>query len=142
MEERASVWAEVCTAVGVPVPPRQTCVLVTLTPLGKEYLSRAIGRGVLGAPRGRLLRLADESGVAAAPSPSMAPPPFDHSENQLADASGRSMLRMGGPPVDNVAIDEEGIAEFVQRLPGGTARRRDVRDRDGPPKGVNVICFS
>ncbi len=114
IEERAAAWADLCAAVGIPVPPRQTCVLVTLTPLGKEYLARAIGRGVVGAPRGRLLTLADESGVAAAPRPSMAPPPFDHPENQLADASGRSMLRMGGPPVDNVAIDEEGTVTLVR----------------------------
>ena len=113
-EERASVWAEVCAAAGIPVPPRQTCVLVTLTPLGKEHLARAIGRGVVGAPRGRFLTLADESGIAAAPRPSMAPPPFDHPENQLADASGRAMLRMGGPPVDNVAIDEEGTVTLVR----------------------------
>ncbi len=113
-EQRNAAWAEICKAVGIPVPPRQTCVFVTLTPFGKEHLARAIGRGVLGAPRGRLLILADQSGVAAAPPPSMAPPPFDHPENQVSDPSGRSMLRIGGPPVDNVAIDEEGTITLIR----------------------------
>ncbi len=113
-EEQNDAWAELCTAVGIPVPPRQTCVLVTLTPFGKEHLARAVGRGVLGGPRGRLLLLADQSGIAAAAPPSMAPPPFDHPENLLVDASGRSMLRMGGPPVDNVAIDEEGTVTLIR----------------------------
>lgn len=111
---RNEAWETVCAAIGVPVPPRQTCVLVTLTPFGKEHLARSIGRGVLGAPRGRLLILADQSGVAAAPPPSMAPPPFDHAENQIVDPSGRAMLRIGGPPVDNVAIDEEGTVTLIR----------------------------
>ncbi|MGV3482835.1 MAG: efflux RND transporter permease subunit [Planctomycetaceae bacterium] len=113
-EQRDAAWAELCSAIGIPVPPRQTCVLVTLTPLGKEHLARSIGRGVLGAPRGRLLILADQSGVAAAPPPSMAPPPFDHPEDQVRSASGRAMLRIGGPPVDNVAIDEEGTVTLIR----------------------------
>ncbi len=113
-EQRTAAWQKVCAAVGVAVPPRQTCVLVTLTPFGKEHLARAIGRGVIGAPRGRMLILADESGLAAAPPPSMAPPPFDRPESQLADASGRPMLRIGGPPVDNVAIDEEGTVTLIR----------------------------
>lgn len=113
-EERSAAWAEVCEAIGVPVPPRQTCVLVTLTPFGKDHLARAIGRGVLGGPRGRLMLLADQSGLAAAAPPSMAPPPFDHPENLPTDPSGRSMLRIGGPPVDNVAIDEEGTVTLIR----------------------------
>lgn len=113
-EQRNAAWAELCTALGIPVPLRQTCVLVTLTPLAKEHLARAIGRGVLGSPRGRLLILADQSGVAAAPPPSMAPPPFDHPENQTSDPTGRAMLRIGGPPVDNVAIDEEGTVTLIR----------------------------
>ena len=112
--QRDAAWHAVCEAIGVQVPPRQTCVLVTLTPLGKDHLARAIGRGVLAEPRGRLLVLADQSGLAAAPSPSMAPPPFDHSENQQSDPRGRPMLRMGGPPVDNVAIDEEGTVTLIR----------------------------
>ncbi|MGV3483657.1 MAG: efflux RND transporter permease subunit, partial [Planctomycetaceae bacterium] len=109
-----AAWVELFETIGMPVPPRQTCVLATLTPFGKEQLARAVGRGVLGGPRGRLLVLADQSGVAAAPPPSMAPPPFDRPENLVSDASGRPMLRMGGPPVDNVAIDEEGTVTLIR----------------------------
>ncbi len=114
MAQRTAAWNEVCAAIGIETPPRQTCVLVTLTPLGKEHLARAIGRGVLGAPRGRMLILADQSGLAAAPPPSMAPPPFDRPEAQLTDPRGRPMLRIGGPPVDNVAIDEEGTVTLIR----------------------------
>lgn len=113
-EDQNAAWAELCEAIGIPVPPRQTCILATLSPLGKEYLARAVGRGVLGGPRGRLLILADQSGVAAAPPPSMAPPPFDRPENLTATVGGRPMLRMGGPPVDNVAIDEEGTVTLIR----------------------------
>ena len=114
MAQRTVAWHEVCAAIGMETPPRQTCVLVTFTPLGKDHLARAIGRGVLGAPRGRMLILADQSGLAAAPPPSMAPPPFDRPETQLTDPRDRPMLRIGGPPVDNVAIDEEGTVTLIR----------------------------
>lgn len=114
MDERSQAWEELCRAIGVPVPPRQTCVLVTLTALGKDHLGRSVGRGVVGGPRGRLMILADESGLAAAPPPSMAPPPFDRDSLDLAALDGRPMLRLGGPPVDNVAIDEEGTVTLVR----------------------------
>ena len=113
-EERNTAWTQLCDLLQIPVPPRQTCVMVTLTPFGKEHLARAVGRGVLGGPRGRLLILADQSGIAAAAPPSMAPPPFDQAENRLFDPSGRSMLHVGGPPVDNVAIDEEGTVTLIR----------------------------
>ncbi|TVP99886.1 MAG: hypothetical protein EA381_09085 [Planctomycetaceae bacterium] len=117
IDEQATAWDEMCQAIGVPVPPRQTCVLVTLTQLGKDHLGRSVGRGVVGGPRGRLLILADESGLAAAESPSMAPPPFDKAElapEERFDADGRPLLRLGGPPVDNIAIDEEGTVTLVR----------------------------
>ncbi len=114
LDERTAAWHELCESLGIAIPPRQTCVLATLTPLGKEHLARAIGRGVLGAPRGRLLTLADQSGLAAAPPPSMAPPPFDRPEASDTESAGRSMLRLGGPPVDNVAIDEEGTVTLIR----------------------------
>lgn len=62
----------------------QTCVIVTLTERGEENLHRVLGRKVLGEPTGLLYRLAEESGI-------------DH-----------EAFRLGGPPVDTVAIDEEG----------------------------------
>ncbi len=96
LEEQAQAWATLCKAIEIDLPPRQTCVMATLTPFGKEHLPRAVGRGVLGGPRGRILLLADQSGLVAAGPPSMAPPPFDQPENLATDPSGRAMLRLGG----------------------------------------------
>ena len=75
-------------------------------------MAYAIGRGVLGGPRGRLLQLAEECGIEAAPPPSMAPPPFNRPHAEAS--SGRPPLRLGGPPVDNLAIDEEGTITLVR----------------------------
>lgn len=63
---------------------KQTCLIVTLTEAGKMDLRRTMGHGVLGRPMGQLEELAKQAGV-----------PLDK-------------LRLGGPPVDNVSIDEEG----------------------------------
>ncbi|WP_233198946.1 MULTISPECIES: efflux RND transporter permease subunit [Pirellulaceae] len=62
----------------------QTCLIVTLTDAGKVDLRRTMGHGVLGRPLGQLEELAEQAGV-----------PLEE-------------LRLGGPPVDNVSIDEEG----------------------------------
>ena len=62
----------------------QTCLIVTLTDAGKVDLRRTMGHGVLGRPLGQLEELAIQAGV-----------PLEE-------------LRLGGPPVDNVSIDEEG----------------------------------
>lgn len=63
----------------------QTCIVLTLSEPGKRDLRRVIGRPLLGKPRGRLLDIAmNECGI------------------------GEEELKLGGPPVDNVAIDEEG----------------------------------
>jgi hypothetical protein len=110
--DQAKTWYAVFDAAEVTAPPRTTCVLLTLTDVGKNNLPFAIGRGVLGGPQGRLLQLAEQSGVQPAPPPSMAPPPFDR---QPATAlAGMPPLRLGGPPVDNVAIDEEGSVTLVR----------------------------
>ncbi len=113
-DQQGVAWDALCNGLGIPTPPRQTCILVTLTPLGKEHLARAVGRGVVGGPRGRLLILGDESGLSAAQPPSMAPPPFDRNEDPALAAGGRALLRTGGPPIDNVAIDEEGTVTLVR----------------------------
>jgi len=78
-------------ALGVEPPSPQTCILVTLSEAGRRDLSRVIGRPVLGKPRGRVLQIASgECDIA----------PED--------------LRLGGPPVDNVAIDEEGAITLTR----------------------------
>jgi len=114
LDEQGAAWDELFRGLGMEPPPRQTSVIVTLTKLGKDHLARAVGRGVVGAPRGRLLILADQAGLGAAPPPSMAPPPFDMDERELAAASGRTILRLGGPPIDNVSIDEEGTVTLIR----------------------------
>lgn len=112
LDRRTDVWYAVYDAAEVQPPPRLTCVMVTLTDLAKDNLGYALGRGVLGQPRGRLLTLAAESGVQPPPPPSLAPPPFNRRSEK--PAPGVVPLRMGGPPVDNTAIDEEGTVTLVR----------------------------
>jgi uncharacterized protein len=69
----------------------QTCIILTLSEPGKRDLKRVIGRPLLGRPQGRLLELASvECGIAP------------------------EELKLGGPPVDNVAIDEEGTITLAR----------------------------
>ena len=87
-------WRDLFAALDTPVPARQTSMLVTLSPVGRQDMSRLVGRDVLGKPRGRLLTLAEECGV------------------DPSDVGGS--LHLGGPPVDNVAIDEEGAVTLLR----------------------------
>ncbi len=112
LERRTEVWYAVYDAANVEPPPRLTCVMVTLTDIANDNLPFALGRGCLGQARGRLLVLAEESGITPPSAPSMAPPPFNQSNSIIAP--GTTPLRMGGPPVDNIAIDEEGTVTLVR----------------------------
>ena len=84
-----------------------TGIMVTLSEAGLEDPRNVLGRGILGRPRGKIVDLAVESGILPPPIPPLTPwgkdPP-------LAD----SVLRAGGPLVDNVAIDEEGQITLVR----------------------------
>lgn len=86
---------------------KQTCILLTLSDPGKRDLRRVIGRPLLGRQSGKLLALAGECGI---------------SEDEL---------KIGGPPVDNVAIDEEGEITLA-RLIGYSALVGIV---------ISLICF-
>jgi hypothetical protein len=110
--DQAQVWYDFFDQVGVSEPPRQTCVMMTLTQPARRNLARVVGRGVLGKPTGRIFELAEECGVASPPKPVMAPPPFNLLVSQPLVAE--PILRVGGPPVDNVAIDEEGTITLVR----------------------------
>lgn len=77
-----------------PDGPRQTCMLLTLTNAARQNLHLIVGRGLLGKPRGILYDIAKECNIAK-------------------DDSGEG-LWLGGPPVDNVAIDEEGTITLVR----------------------------
>jgi predicted RND superfamily exporter protein len=70
----------------------QTCVVLTLTDAAKRDLHQVLGRGWLGKPYGRLYEMGKESGIP------------------------EKELRLGGPPVDNVAIDEEGTITLVRLI--------------------------
>ena len=113
-DKKTDVWYAIFDAADVAPPPRLTCVLVTLTEVAKADLAYVLGRGVAGGTRGRLLQLASESGIRPAPPPSVAPPPFDREQPDAL--GGMPPLRLGGPPVDNIAIDEEGTVTLIRLL--------------------------
>ncbi len=102
-------WNEMFAQLGVEPPGLQTCIMVTLSKQGTADLRRVIGRGLLGKPRGKLVNLAVESGVKAPAKPPMMP----LAKHEVATGK---VLRMGGPPVDNVAIDEEGQITLVRLI--------------------------
>lgn len=111
-EEQTEVWYEVFDAIQVEPPPRRTALLITLTQFGQEHLPFVAGRGVLGGPVGRVYQLALEAGLQPPPPPIMAPPPFNH---LVAEAPSIGPdLHVGGPPIDNVSIDEEGTITLVR----------------------------
>jgi len=80
---------------------RQTCLIVSLTPDASKKLKTVLGRGQMrifrpNIPPGVVRRAISASGI------------------------GPDDFHMGGPPVDNVAIDEEGERTLV-RLAGASA---------------------
>ncbi len=84
-KQQIRLWREMFVAIGAQPPTPQTSLLVTLTEPARRDLSRVVGRELLGKHQGRLLTLAEES-CGLQPTE----------------------LKLGGPPIDNVAIDEEG----------------------------------
>ena len=90
--EKLEIWYRMWEdALGMPAPPRQTCLIVTLNEPILDELDRAVGRPLLGKPRGRILELATgECGISP------------------------DNLHIGGPPSDNVAIDEEGTSTLLR----------------------------
>lgn len=92
--DRLEIWYRLWHQLELTPPPRQSCFIVTLNEPIIEELSRVIGRPIMGKPRGRLLEIAIlDCGIDA------------------------QNLRLGGPPYDNVAIDEEGTNTLI-RLAG------------------------
>ena len=91
--DRNVAWDELFVHLGIDSPAPRTAMLVYLSEAGKRDLAKVVGRPLMGKPMGRLLALAEESGIST-------------------DDEGE--LRLGGPPVDNVAIDEEGTITLVR----------------------------
>lgn len=90
-DKQLEYWYGLWIHLKTDPPARQTCLIVTLNDTVLNEMDRAIGRPVLGKPRGRILELATgHCGI--------------NQEN----------LHLGGPPVDNVAIDEEGSITLLR----------------------------
>ena len=89
-DAQLELWYRMWFDLGIEAPARQTSLIITLNEPIIHELARVIGRPLFGKPRGRLLELA--IGICGI-SP----------EN----------IRVGGPPSDNVAIDEEGTRTLV-----------------------------
>lgn len=90
-DERLKYWLLWWDRINLPVPPRQTAIMVTLNTKVIDDFSMVVGRGLLGKPRGRILELASgECGISP------------------------DSLHIGGPPVDNVSIDEEGSITLLR----------------------------
>lgn len=90
-EKQLEYWFLWWDRLGLEPPPRQTCIIATLNEPVISDFSYVVGRGLLGKPRGRIQELAIfECGIKP--------------EN----------LHIGGPPVDNVSIDEEGSITLLR----------------------------
>lgn len=90
-EQRLKYWLWWWDRINLPLPPRQTAIMVTLNGPVIDDFSMVVGRGLLGKPRGRILELATgECGISP------------------------DSLHIGGPPVDNVSIDEEGSITLLR----------------------------
>jgi predicted RND superfamily exporter protein len=93
VERQSEYWEDLFVELAVESPPRQTSIVVTLSEVGKADLAKVIGRPIMGKPPGKLIDLAiNECGI-----------PLD-------------VLKLGGPPVDNVAIDEEGTITLFRLI--------------------------
>ncbi|MCA9179858.1 MAG: MMPL family transporter, partial [Planctomycetales bacterium] len=112
--DQSRVWYDFFDAIAVPEPNRQTSVVLTLSDPARRNLGRVIGRGMLGQTRGRLFDIGEECGIAAPAVPTTAPPPF--SWLAAKHVMPEPVMHIGGPPVDNVAIDEEGTITLVRLI--------------------------
>lgn len=84
-DQQRKLWFDLWDKLDQASPPPQTCFIVTMSDIGRENLGLVVGRQLMGKPTGAFRDLAiDQCGIPA------------------------SALKLGGPPVDNVAIDEEG----------------------------------
>ncbi len=90
-DERLTLWFDLWDKLQLEAPKRQTCIVAYLNDPALDDLSRVVGRPLLSKPRGRILELASgQCGIDP------------------------DNLHLGGPPVDNVAIDEEGSITLLK----------------------------
>lgn len=95
--ERLEHWYRLFFELQIEAPPRPTCIVAALSDVATRDLSRVVGRPDFFKPVGRIYQLAEESGLSPAE------------------------IHLGGPPVDNVAIDEEGTITLVNLVSLSTA---------------------
>ena len=95
-DERLEHWFNFFYGYKLEPPPRTTCILVSLNRPAVQDLARVVGRPVMGKPMGRIFQLAKEANLIKK---------YPHF---AAD------LHLGGPPSDNVAIDEEGTITLIR----------------------------
>lgn len=92
-QRQTHYWDLLFERLGVLPPARPTCLVLTLSEAGKRDMRRVIGRPILGKPMGKLYDLAvNECNLAL------------------------DTVKLGGPPVDNVAIDEEGTITLFRLI--------------------------
>lgn len=100
-------WDAMFASLGMPSPGVPTGIVVSLSPVGVTRRSEVLGRGILGDAPGKLIAMAQESGlrIAAAPGiwPTFGP----------ASAAERT-LKMSGPMAETVAFEEEALVSLVQ----------------------------
>lgn len=92
-DKHLEYWMRLFDRLRVEPPARQTCIIVTLNSNVAKELARVCGRPVLGKPPGLILRAAS-----------------DEFETPIDELN----IHLGGPPVDNVAIDEEGTITLMR----------------------------
>ena len=92
----------------------QTCIILTLSEAAKEDIASVIGRGLLGKARGKVIGVAEQSGIAPPPHPTLLPKFLAFLDKP--EVTSQPELRLGGPPVDNAAIDEEGQITLVRLI--------------------------
>ncbi len=94
----------------------QTCIVVNLTEAGKSNPRALVGRGLMGRQRGALLDVAEKAGIQPPKPPPALPGVIAEFMGVEPEVDERPMLRLGGPPVDNAAIDEEGQITLARLL--------------------------
>lgn len=100
-------WDALFASLGIPSPGLQTGIVVSLSPVGITRRSEVLGRGILGDAPGKLIAMAQESGLRIAAAPGLWP-----TLGHVAEAD-RS-LKVSGPMAETVAFEEEALVTLAQ----------------------------
>jgi predicted RND superfamily exporter protein len=100
-------WEALFASLGVPSPGLQTGIIVSLSPVGVAHRSEVLGRGILGEAPGKLIAMAQESGLRVAAAPGIWPA-------FRSEITTDRTLKMSGPLAETVAFEEEALVSLVQ----------------------------